>query len=66
MSDMAEAEDEVVSYVSLPILWGGSATLYADGRVTLTTCEGDSDLDATDVDALAALLQRAQAMRGRP
>lgn len=65
MTDQSDtAGDEVMSHVPLPILYGGSANLHTNGRVTLTTCEGDHELSDDDLNALADLLWLAQKIRG--
>lgn len=60
---MTEEDDYPIATVDLPILFGGSVTLFASGRVVITTSEDQSELSDTDVDNLADLLAQAQQIR---
>ncbi len=51
--------------VNLPIPFGGSIHLTADGFVTIVTSEGDCDLSSEQIAAVADLLAEARLIRGR-
>ncbi len=58
-------DDNRIRSVNLPIPFGGSIHLTADGFVTIVTSEGDCDLSSEQIAAVADLLAEARLIRGR-
>ncbi len=57
-------DDDRIRTVDLPIPFGGSIHLTADGFVTIVTSEGDCDLSSGQIAAVADLLAEARLIRG--
>ncbi len=57
-------DDHSIRTVDLPIPFGGSIHLTADGFVTIVTSEGDCDLSSDQIAAVANLLAEARLIRG--
>ncbi len=57
-------DDDRIRSVDLPIPFGGSIHLTADGNVTVVTSEGDCDLGDGQIAAVADLLTEARTIRG--
>jgi hypothetical protein len=56
---MTADEDECIQTVELPVLYGASLHLYASGKVTLITTDGEDDLTSVAA-TLADLFQYAK------